>query len=107
MGRQILDPIVIASELFDDYITIKEKGWVFKLDFEKAFDMVDWDFLLEVLNCKGFGACWTSWIKASITNTSFFIMINGRPRCQIRATRGLRQGDPLAPFPLRVGGRCL
>lgn len=49
MGRQILDPIVIASELFDDYITIKEKGWVFKLDFEKAFDMVDWDFLLEVL----------------------------------------------------------
>lgn len=57
-----------------------------KLDFEKAYDMVDWDFLLKVLHRKGFRARWISWIKGCISNTSFSILINGRLRGRIKAS---------------------
>lgn len=53
-GRQILDPIFIANYLVDEYLIKKKRGWVLKLDFEKACDMIDWDFL-KVLYKKGFG----------------------------------------------------
>lgn len=52
------DPILIANELLDDFVASLQDGCVFKLDFEKAYDMVDWDFLLQVLKCKDFGARW-------------------------------------------------
>lgn len=96
--RQIIDSILIANEVVDEYKTKRKQGWIFKLDFEKAYEMVDWESLLEVLRRKGFGDKWASWIKGCISNTSFSIFINGRPRGKFKASRGLRQGDPLASF---------
>lgn len=40
-GRQILDPILIANEVVEEYRAKKKKGWILKLDLEKAFDRVD------------------------------------------------------------------
>ena len=48
-GRQILDPILIANEVVKEYRAKKKKGWMLKLDLEKAFDRVDWDFLEKIL----------------------------------------------------------
>lgn len=39
--RQILDPILIANEVVEDYRAKKKKGWLLKLDMEKAFNRVD------------------------------------------------------------------
>lgn len=69
-----------------------------KLYFEKAYDMVDWNFLLEVLYKKGFEARWISWIKGCISSTSFSILINGKLHGRFKASGGLHQGDPLATF---------
>lgn len=44
-GRQILDGILIANELVDDAKRKKKKAVLFKVDFEKAYDSVSWDFL--------------------------------------------------------------
>ena len=41
-GRQIIDPILIANEAVEEYCAKKKKGWLIKLDLEKAFDRVDW-----------------------------------------------------------------
>lgn len=53
-GRQILDPIIFASELVDYWRCSKQKGLVIKLDIEKAFDKVNWNFLLSIRDLKAF-----------------------------------------------------
>ena len=54
-GRQILDRSLMANELIDEWKRKKQKGVVIKLDLEKAFDMVDWTFLENILIAKVFG----------------------------------------------------
>ena len=71
---------------------------IFKVDFEKAYDHVNWDFLDLVLEKKGFGARWRTWMRGCISSANFSIMINEKPRGRFGASRGLRQGDPLSPF---------
>ncbi|TYK06397.1 hypothetical protein E5676_scaffold163G00940 [Cucumis melo var. makuwa] len=87
-GRQILDPIFIANEAVEDYRAKKKKGWILKLDLEKAFDRVDWGFLEKVLHCKKFSQKWISWIMGCIKNTRFSIFINGKPRGRIVGIQG-------------------
>ena len=43
--RQILDVVLIANELVDEKRRSKEEEVLFKIDFENAYDHVDWDFL--------------------------------------------------------------
>lgn len=59
---------------------------------------IDWDFIDKILIAKGYGDKWRRWIKGFISTTNFSIIINGKPRGKIKATRGLRQGDPLSLF---------
>lgn len=57
-GRQILDSVVIAHECIGSRNLQKCLGLVCKLDFEKAYDMVDWSFLQYMLDRVGFGNKW-------------------------------------------------
>jgi hypothetical protein len=97
-NRQILDASLIANKLIEEWNQRKKKGVVIKLDIEKAFDRVDWDLLDEILRAKGFGQLWRKWIKGCISSVSYSIIINGKPRGKIIASRDLRQGEPLSPF---------
>ncbi|TYK00226.1 LINE-1 retrotransposable element ORF2 protein [Cucumis melo var. makuwa] len=97
-GRQITYAILMANEAVDFWITSKTKGYVLKLDIEKAFDKVRWDFIDYMLRVKNYPLKWRSWIKACISSIQYSILINGRPRGKILPNRGLRQGDPISPF---------
>ncbi|RVW23874.1 hypothetical protein CK203_094655 [Vitis vinifera] len=60
MGRQILDASLIANEVIDSWQKRKEKGLICKLDIEKAYDSINWQFLLKTLHKMGFGSKWAS-----------------------------------------------
>jgi hypothetical protein len=97
-GRQILDSILIANECLDSRLKAGDPGVLCKLDMEKTYDHVNWNFLLYLLRRCGFGEKWCMWIKQCISTTRFSVLINGSPIGYFGSSRGVRQGDPLSPF---------
>jgi hypothetical protein len=69
---------------------------ILKLDFEKDFDKVEHEFILQVLQPKGFESKWCAWIKQLLASASSSVLLNGVPRSMCRCGRGVRQGDPLS-----------
>ncbi|RVW89084.1 LINE-1 retrotransposable element ORF2 protein [Vitis vinifera] len=97
-GRQILDAVLIANEALDSRLKGNNPGLLLKMDIEKAFDHVKWDFLMDVMSKMGFGHRWIKWMNWCCSTTTFSILINGSPSGFFRSSRGLRQGDPLSPY---------
>ncbi|GKA13730.1 RNA-directed DNA polymerase, eukaryota [Tanacetum coccineum] len=97
-NRQILDGPFILSELLSWCKFKYNQAMVFKVDFAKAYDSIRWDYLDDVLNSFGFGSKWRSWIRGSLISGKASILVNGSPTSEFQFHRGLKQGDPLAPF---------
>ena len=78
-GRQILDATLIANEAIDFLLKRNESGVLCKLDIEKAYDHLNWNFLLFVMRSMGFGEKGTGWIYWCISTATFSVLINGTP----------------------------
>jgi len=76
----------------------KSRGYVVKIDIEKAFDTINWKFIDCILQKKNFPFRWRKWIQACISNVQYSVIVNGQPKGCIKPKRGLKQGDLMSLF---------
>ena len=68
------------------------------IDFEKAFDYLEWDFISTALNQYNFGPYITTWVKILYNNIESTVISNGYISGAFPVSRGVRQGCPLSPY---------
>lgn len=88
----------MANECLDSQLREGIPGVICKLDIEKAFDHVNWDFLFYMLKRCSFGARWCSWIRHCVSTPCFSILVNGTPAGFSTQFVWIETGDPLSPF---------
>ncbi|GJY59947.1 RNA-directed DNA polymerase, eukaryota, reverse transcriptase zinc-binding domain protein [Tanacetum coccineum] len=97
-SRQILDGLFILNELFQWCKSKKKHSFIFKVDFEKAYDSVRWDYLDDILKKFDFGDRWCRWIQDCLRSSWGSVIVNGSPTEEFQFFKGLKQGDLLSPF---------
>ena len=73
-------------------------GLAVAIDFEKAFDSLDWEYLNKALSAFNFGESFIKWVNIFYRNIQSCVMNNGFSSTLFDVHRGVRQGDPLSPY---------
>ena len=105
-GRCLHEGVLAIHEIAHE-LRVKVLGGLFlKLDFEKACDRVNWEFLREVLSRKGLSPMMVHRLMQLVQGGQTSIDVNGEVGPFFRNARGVRQGDPLSPilFDFMVDG---
>jgi hypothetical protein len=97
-GRLIQDAIGTAHECIHSINQKHIKAFILKLDLQKAFYCVNWDFLRLILIQVGFGTQLTRWIMECVSSASLEVLVYGEATNFFKIGRGLRQGCPLSPL---------
>nr|GME00746.1 splicing factor 3B subunit 2 [Ipomoea batatas] len=99
-GRQITDNILVYQEVLHSMRT-RNNGvghMVLKIDLEKAYDRLDWEFIRDTLTDIGMNEDWIRNIMSCVTSSKLWILRNGKQLDQVTPTRGIRQGDAISPY---------
>jgi hypothetical protein len=95
-GRKIEDQVKLAKFLLNYAEVAEEDGVLIGLDQEKAYDRINHDYLLRVLDHMRFPPKFSKTVKTLYTNGKTMAMVNGELSKPYVVTRGVRQGDPLS-----------
>jgi mannosylglycoprotein endo-beta-mannosidase len=96
--RSIHDNFLYVKNLATRFHKNKIPALLFKLDIRKAFDSVRWEYLVDLLQRRGFPSRFRNWIVALLATSTSRVLLNGLAGTPITHGRGLRQGDPLSPL---------
>ena len=95
-GRNIGQNISLVKDIMKITALENIPGMSIFIDFKKAFDSVDWNFLTNVLEAFNFGPHIRKWIKTFYTDISSCVINNGHASEFFNLQRGVRQGCPLS-----------
>jgi len=87
-----------VNEIVDEAKRKNEEVVKSKVDFKKAYDSFDWNFLDFVKSKMGFHEKWRKWISECLKSSTIYVLGNDRPTKEFGISCGLRQGDPLSSF---------
>lgn len=97
--RSIAENILLAQEVIKGYH--KNEGQArctIKVDLMKAYDSINWEFVLHSLGCFGIPEKFIGWVRECITSPRFSVALNGILVGYFEGKKGLRQGDPLSTY---------
>ena len=97
-GRYIGENIRLIIDTMEFTKKHNIPGILVSLDFRKAFDSLEWPFMMRTLNIFNFGTSIQRWVRTFYTNIESAALNNGFLTNWFRPSRGVRQGCPLSPY---------
>lgn len=97
-NRQITNNILVYQEVLHSMQTMKgNRGYMaIKIDLEKAYDRLSWDFIQDTLDDVGFNSTWVRIIMECIRTPRMAVLWKGKRLHWFRPSRGVRQGDAMS-----------
>lgn len=96
-GHLLCENVLLASELVENFHVEGEvtRGCL-QIDLTKAYDNVNWAFLLNILQALELPLVFINWIKVCISSPSYSVAFNGELIGYFQGKKGIRQGDPMS-----------
>jgi hypothetical protein len=95
-GRRIHDHVIFLKDLQHQCTVEGDEAYAMFLDFEKAYDRVNWDFLFDTLETLNFGPRFIQWVQLLYRSPVVHLLVNGDLGPPIFPSRGVKQGDPMS-----------
>ena len=97
-GRYIGQHIRLINDILKQTKLQNIPGILLQLDFRKAFDTIEWEFIQRTIALFNFGDSIQRWISTFYSNTESAVLNNGFCTNYFHLSRGVRQGCPLSPY---------
>lgn len=97
-GRYIGECTRLVSDIIFKLKKKNMTGIILLIDFEKAFDSLEWSFINKTLSYFNFGEKIKKWVKILYSDIESCVINNGHSSDRFKLSRGVRQGDPLSPY---------
>ncbi|GLT33525.1 hypothetical protein SLA2020_081070 [Shorea laevis] len=78
-GRQLVGSVLTLNEVVDEVQNRKKPAFVFKADFQKAYDCVNWSYLAWMMESFTFRTKWRGWIRECLSTARVSVLVNGSP----------------------------
>ena len=97
-NRHITNNIRLVLDLLDYSDEVHSEALMLLLDFYKAFDSIEHQFIFQSLKLFGFGQPFINIIQTLYNGINSSIIVNHSTTQRFNIERGIRQGCPLSPF---------
>jgi ribosomal protein L21E len=93
LGRNIMEGVIVLHETIHEMHRKKQDGLIFKVDFEKAYDKINWSFVQQTLRMKGFSPKWRKWIQSFMEGDHVGVKINDQVKKNFQTKKGFDRGS--------------